>query len=147
MQPITQVPRAPAFVSGVINLRGKVIPVVDLRLKFGMPQIEETERTCIIVVQMERDNRVQTMGAIVDEVSEVMDIAAASIEPAPELGMGLDTDFILGLAKTESSVTILLDTVMSLSPTEAALVAAMPSAPPVEVVKEAIQTIAEDNGK
>lgn len=147
MQPITQVPRSPAFVSGVINLRGKVIPVVDLRLKFGMPQTEETERTCIIVVQMEHDNRVHTMGAIVDEVSEVIDIPAANIEPAPELGAGLDTDFILGLAKMADSVTILLDTVISLSPTGAALSVAIPGAQPVDVVNETIQSLDDEQGK
>lgn len=142
MQPITRVPRAPKFVSGVINLRGRVIPVVDLRLKFGMSQAEETERTCIIVVQMELDGQAMTLGAVVDEVSEVMDISEANIEPAPELGMDIDTAFILGLAKTETAVTILLDTVISLSTSEAALVATIPATPPIEVDKETNRSLA-----
>lgn len=102
---ITPVPQTPAFIKGIINLRGKVIPVVDLRLKFGMPEAEYTKETCIIVVNI--DNRL--MGIIVDTVSEVLDINAKDIEPAPSLGSSIKTDFILGMGKIKGRVKILLD--------------------------------------
>jgi purine-binding chemotaxis protein CheW len=109
MMDITRVPRTPEFVKGVINLRGKVIPVVDLRLKFGMQEKEITEKTCVIVVQIASDDSTVTIGTIVDEVSEVLDIDSAEIEPAPAMGSGMDAQFILGMAKARGSVKILLD--------------------------------------
>ncbi|MFH0879154.1 MAG: chemotaxis protein CheW [Lentisphaerota bacterium] len=109
MMDITKVPRTPEFVRGVINLRGKVIPVVDLRLKFAMDAIEATEKTCIIVVQVARRDSKVTMGIIVDEVSEVLDISDQEIEPAPSFGTNVDTQFILGMAKAKGTVKILLD--------------------------------------
>ncbi len=102
---ITAVPQTPHFVKGVINLRGKVIPVVDLRLKFGLDEAERTEETCIIVVDL---GTVET-GIIVDRVSEVLDIAADSIDETPTFGGSVDTDFILGMGKIGESVKILLD--------------------------------------
>lgn len=105
MMGITPVPRTPDYLRGVINLRGKIIPIVDLRLKFGMEYKEQTEETCIIVVQA----RGVEMGIVVDKVSEVMDIAGDDIEEAPALGSGVNTDYILGIGKTESKVRILLD--------------------------------------
>jgi purine-binding chemotaxis protein CheW len=102
---ITAVPRTPDFVKGVINLRGKVIPVIDLRLKFDMPEAERTEETCIIVVNV---GDVE-MGIIVDKVSEVQDIAESDIEDSPAFGASVDTDFILGMGKADDKVTILLD--------------------------------------
>ncbi len=101
---ITAVPRVPAYMKGVINLRGKVIPVVDLRLKFGLDEIEHTEQTCIIVV-----NVGQEIGIIVDTVSEVLDISRIDIEPAPAMGGSVDTSFILGMGKVGEAVKILLD--------------------------------------
>jgi purine-binding chemotaxis protein CheW len=109
MMKVTKVPRTPDFVRGVINLRGKVIPVVDIRLKFGMDEAEETERTCIIVVQVNFEGGKVTMGSIVDEVSEVINIERDQIEPTPALGAGIDTDFILGIGKIEHKVIMLLD--------------------------------------
>ena len=109
MMPVTHVPRTPVFVRGVVNLRGKVIPVVDLRLKFGMEGIDDSEKTCIIVVQLDGTIGVVTTGFIVDEVSEVLDIAGKDIEAAPNFGAGLDTEYILGMAKTKGSVKILVD--------------------------------------
>ncbi len=106
---ITRVPKTPAFIRGVINLRGKVIPVVDLRLKFGMCHKDDTDRSCIIVVQVSRDGRQITMGTIVDEVSEVLDIQSGQIENAPEFGAAVDTTFILGIGKVGSKVVLLLD--------------------------------------
>lgn len=110
MMDITSVPQTPEFVKGVINLRGKVIPVVDLRLKFGMESKEYDARTCIIVVEvMAGENRSLQMGIVVDSVSEVVNLKGEHIEPAPEFGASLDTQYILGMAKVESTVIILLD--------------------------------------
>jgi len=106
---ITPVPRTPDFVKGVINLRGKVIPVVDLRLKFGMPGEESTERTCIIVVEIFSCGNKIAMGIVVDSVSEVLNIKVAEIEDTPSFGSKLNTDYILGMAKAGQSVKILLD--------------------------------------
>lgn len=102
---ITRVPRTPVFVRGVINLRGKVIPIVDLRSKFEMEAVEDTDQTCIIVVQTQG---VQ-FGVVVDRVSEVVDLEDAHIEEAPEFGTEIDTDYILGMGKTGSRVRILVD--------------------------------------
>ena len=109
MMPVTSVPQTPPYVKGVINLRGKVIPVTDLRLKFGMEAIEYTDRTCIIVVEIEGENDVIRLGIVVDAVSEVLNIKDDQIEDTPNFGNALDTDFILGMAKIENSVKILLD--------------------------------------
>jgi len=107
---ITRMPRAPEFVRGVINLRGRVIPVVDLRTKFGMPQVAATEQTVIIVVQVEAAGRALTMGVLVDLVLEVLDIQAGAIEPTPDLGAGtVDHEFILGVGKHGHKVVFLLD--------------------------------------
>jgi purine-binding chemotaxis protein CheW len=106
---ITTVPQTPDYVKGVINLRGKVIPVVDLRLKFGMEAMEYTERTCIIVVEIEEDKRKIQMGIVVDAVSEVMNIKAGDIEDTPNFGSRLNTEYILGMAKIGGKVKILLD--------------------------------------
>ncbi len=125
MMDITHVPRTPAFVRGVINLRGKVIPVVDLRLKFGMESRETTDKTCVIVVQMAHAGAAGgsvTMGTIVDEVSEVLDIAGEQLEPAPEFGTTVDTDFILGMGKVAKKVVMLLDIDKVLSSGELAAV-------------------------
>jgi len=109
MMPITPVPQTPEFVKGVINLRGKVIPVVDLRLRFGMEEIGYTERTCIIVVEIAGDTGTVQTGIVVDAVSEVMNIKGDDIEDSPSFGTKLDTDYILGMAKMEGGVKILLD--------------------------------------
>ena len=110
IQDITAVPQTPVFVKGVINLRGKVIPVVDLRLKFGLPEVEYTQRTCIIVVQIQGpDHSVSLTGIVVDEVSEAVNIAAGDIEDTPDFGDGVATPYILGMAKSKGKVKILLD--------------------------------------
>ena len=106
---ITSVPQTPKFVKGVINLRGKVIPVVDLRLRFGMEEIEYTERTCIIVVEIDNQTGAIQIGIVVDAVSEVLNIKAEEIEDTPTFGAKLDTTYILGMAKIEGAVKILLD--------------------------------------
>ncbi len=109
MLPVTSVPKTPAFVKGVINLRGKVIPVLDLRLRFGIEEIEYTERTCIIVVEVEGPVGRVEIGIVVDSVSEVLNIKGTEIEDTPAFGTKLDTSFILGMAKMEGGVKILLD--------------------------------------
>ncbi|SEM26721.1 purine-binding chemotaxis protein CheW [Syntrophus gentianae] len=109
MMPITTVPQTPLYVKGVINLRGKVIPVVDLRSKFGMDSMEYTERTCIIVVEIAFAGKMIPMGIVVDSVSEVLNIKAGDIEETPSFGSRLDTDYILGMAKVSGGVKILLD--------------------------------------
>ncbi len=109
MMPITTVPQTPEFVKGVINLRGKVIPVVDLRLRFAMESIEYTERTCIIVVEIEGASGTVMIGIVVDAVSEVLNIKGEDIEDTPTFGTKLDTEYILGMAKMEGGVKILLD--------------------------------------
>lgn len=109
MMPITTVPRTPPFVKGVINLRGKVIPVVDLRLKFGIEEMGYTERTCIIVVEIASQAGSVLTGIVVDSVSEVLNIKGADIEETPNFGAKLDTDYILGMAKITGGVKILLD--------------------------------------
>ena len=109
MMVITSIPQTPGYVKGVINLRGKVIPVVDLRLKFGMESIGYTERTCIIVVDIKGGDRKIQMGIVVDSVSEVLNIKPGEIEDTPTFGAKMDTDYILGMAKMEGGVKILLD--------------------------------------
>lgn len=106
---ITAVPRTPSYVKGVINLRGQVIHVVDLRAKFNMESAQKTEETCIIVVETRAAGRKVSTGIIVDRVSEVLDIAREKIEDPPSFGDGLSTDFILGMGKINESVKILLD--------------------------------------
>ncbi len=120
---ITRVPRTPEFVRGVINLRGKVIPVIDLRLKFQMESQATTDKTCVIVVQVAQGDSRVTTGVIVDEVSEVLDIAAEQIEPAPEFGSAVDTAFILGMGKVAKRVVMLLDVDKVMSSRELAAVA------------------------
>lgn len=105
---ITVVPRTPKSIRGVINLRGKIIPVVDLRVKFLMQTIENTELSCIIVVDAQSDGQATQMGILVDTVSEVLDIPVDQIEPTPAFGSGVNTKFIRGMARVEDTVKILL---------------------------------------
>jgi len=105
---ITEIPKMPDYVKGIINLRGKVSPVIDLRLKFSMPSEEYSDRTCIILVETEKNNTTILMGMIVDSVSEVMQLGAEDIENPPDVG-GIDTDNIMGVAKKGDRVILLLD--------------------------------------
>jgi purine-binding chemotaxis protein CheW len=122
MMPITTVPQTPEFVKGVINLRGKVIPVVDLRLRFGIEAMDYTERTCIIVVEITGRSGIILIGIVVDSVSEVLNIKGEEIEDTPAFGTKLDTAFILGMAKKEGGVKILLDIDQVLSANEIAAI-------------------------
>ena len=109
MMAITSVPRTPEYVKGVINLRGKVIPVIDLRSKFNMPCIKYSERTCIIVVEIDSELSTILIGIVVDAVSEVLNIKEDEIEETPTFGTNLNIEYILGLAKMEGSIKILLN--------------------------------------
>jgi len=115
---ITTVPQTPEYMKGVINLRGKVIPVIDLRLKFGMPEEEHTQETCVIVVEVNNTS----LGIIVDSVSEVSDINGGEIEDAPSFGHGIDTSFIMALGKVKDKIIILLDIEAVLSSEELEMV-------------------------
>ena len=112
---ITAVPQTPHCVRGVINLRGQVIPVIDLRAKFGMETVEVTEETCIIVVEIAQGDHKFSTGIVVDHVQEVLDISGENIEEAPQFGSAVNTDFILGMGKIGDTVKILLDIDMVLA--------------------------------
>jgi purine-binding chemotaxis protein CheW len=109
MMPITALPQTPSFIKGVINLRGRVIPITDLRMKFGLETTDYTERTCIIVVEIDDGSRLLTMGLVVDAVSEVANIKGGEIEGTPDFGTGKHSSFIKGMAKIAGGVKILLD--------------------------------------
>lgn len=106
---VTHVPRMPEFMKGVINLRGGVVPVVDLRIKFGMNVMEDTVNTCIVIIEVPIDGELTLLGAIADSVKEVITIEPSEIEPAPKLGTRLNTEFIKGMSKREDDFIILLD--------------------------------------
>jgi purine-binding chemotaxis protein CheW len=109
MMSITSVPRTPDYVRGVINLRGKVIPVIDLRVRFNMEENEYDDRTCIVVVEIKSHGIEMVIGIVVDSVSEVLNIRSEEIEETPEFGTALNTEYILGMATMEGGVKILLD--------------------------------------
>jgi purine-binding chemotaxis protein CheW len=108
VQDITAVPGTPAHLKGVLNLRGKIIPVVDLRLKFAFPDAPFTQTTCIIVVQVEQEGEQSMIGLIVDGVCEVLNLSAGDIEDPPDFGEGVETPFVLGIAMHKGGVKILL---------------------------------------
>jgi purine-binding chemotaxis protein CheW len=106
---VTKVPKTPKFLRGVINLRGKVVPVIDLRLKFGMSKTEKTVDTCVIITEIDIDNEMTQIGAMADSVSEVIDIEPENIESAPKIGTQLDTQFIDGMGKHNEDFVIILN--------------------------------------
>lgn len=118
MMDITRVPRLPDFIKGVINLRGQIIPVIDLRLKFGLESRGYDDRTSIIVVEFETENAVLTSGIVVDTVDEVIDIDKGNIEPPPQYGTDVDQAFLTGMGKVNEQVVMLLDVVKILSSDE-----------------------------
>ncbi len=111
---ITPVPQTPGFVAGVINLRGKVIPVVDLRMKFGIPSVPHTRETCIIVIESDAGQ----VGMIVDSVSGVIDLSAEQIEPRPAMGEESKISYVIGMGKIDNTVVILIDIVKALGHSE-----------------------------
>ena len=106
---ITKVPRTPPFVLGVVNLRGKVVPIVNMRLKFGLDLVQDTERTCIILVQIAYSSQAITIGVLVDEVREVLNLLAEQISKTPPMGASVDTEFIMGMGRVDDNVVMLLD--------------------------------------
>ena len=106
---ITKVPRTPDYMRGVINLRGSVVPVIDVRLKFGMSATEQTVNTCIIVVEINLDGETIVLGALADSVQEVVEMGPESIEPAPHIGARLNTEFIRGMGKVDNRFVMVLD--------------------------------------
>lgn len=106
---VTRVPQTPGYMRGVINLRGSVVPVIDLNLKFGMNSTEKTVNTCIIIAEIEMDGEVTVLGALADSVQEVVELEPEQIEPAPKIGTKLDTQFIQGMGKRDDVFIILLD--------------------------------------
>ena len=106
---ITKVPQTPAMMKGVINLRGSVIPVIDLKLKFNMGEVENTINTCIVIIELELDGEKMMIGALVDAVKEVMDLDTDHIEPPPSIGTQLNTEFIRGMGKQDDQFIIILD--------------------------------------
>ncbi len=127
---ITKVPKTPEFMRGVINLRGSVVPVVDLRLKFGMTRTEKTVNTCIIITEVTVDNETTVLGALADSVQEVMDLEPGQIEAAPKIGTRLNTEFIRGMGKRDNTFIIILDIDKVFSTDELALVQAVPTEAP-----------------
>ncbi len=121
MMPITSVPQTPAFVKGVINLRGKVIPIVDLRMKFDITATTYHDRTCIIVVEFNGSAESVPIGLVVDEVTEVAHVNGEDVEDAPAHGIGLTSDYIIGMAKSEGTINVLLDIDKVLNADEQAL--------------------------
>lgn len=120
--PVTRVPQTPDYLLGVINLRGQVVPVVDLRVKLGLPKAMETRDSCIIVMEVQVDGEVLTVGGLADSVSEVLELRDDLIEPAPRLGLRLNTEFIAGMGKVDEQFLILLDIDRVFSSEELALV-------------------------
>ena len=125
---ITKVPRTPDFMKCVINLRGSVVPVVDMRLKFNMPAQERTVDTCIIVVEITIEDEQTVLGALVDSVQEVFELEPAQVEPAPRIGTKLNTDFILGMGRRDERFVIILDIDRVFSIEELDIAAAMTEA-------------------
>ena len=122
MMPIRAMPQTPPFIKGVINLRGKVIPVIDLRIKFRMEELEYNERTCIIILEVGKNGDTFQMGIVVDSVSEVLNIMSGDIDDTPSFGVNIDTNFILGMAKMDKGLKILLDTNSLLSEKESEMI-------------------------
>ncbi len=129
---VTKVPKTPEFMRGVINLRGNVVPVVDLKLKFGMSRTEKTVNTCIIITEVTVDNETTVLGALADSVQEVMDLEPGQIEAAPKIGTRLDTEFIRGMGKRDNAFVIILDIDKVFSIDELALVQAKQAEAPQE---------------
>lgn len=106
---VTKVPRTPDYMRGVINLRGRVVPVLDLKLRFGMRRTEQTVNTCVIIVEVKMEGETMVIGALADSVQEVIEMDASIIEPAPRIGTKVNTDFIRGMGKRDEGFVIVLD--------------------------------------
>jgi purine-binding chemotaxis protein CheW len=129
---VTKVPRTPDFMRGVINLRGSVVPVVDLRLKFGMPRTEKTIDTCVVITEVESNGEKTVLGALADSVQEVIELEPKNIEPPPKMGTRVNIDFIRGMGKRDEQFLIILDIDRVLTDNELRTVAAPAAAAPAE---------------
>jgi purine-binding chemotaxis protein CheW len=109
LKDITRIPQTPEYMKGVINLRGSVVPVIDMRLKYGLPASEATVDSCIIVTEMEQGDETLVVGALADSVREVLQISADQVEPPPKIGMKFNTDFVRGIGKVDEEFIIILD--------------------------------------
>lgn len=109
MTKITRVPKSPAFMKGVINLRGSVLPVLDTRIKFGLPETDYTTNTCILVIELNSKNEKLQMGAIVDNVQEVLELSENDIQPPPNIGTNFDSSFLVGMANKENNFIMIID--------------------------------------
>lgn len=132
LTPITRIPRTPKFMRGVINLRGHAVPVVDMRLKFGMSRTEDTINTCIIIVEVSFDGESTIMGALADSVREVVELTENMIEQAPRMGTSIKTEYIKGMGKQDDEFIIILDISKILSVEELALIKNVQDQPAVE---------------
>ena len=139
LMPVTAVPRVPGYVRGVINLRGRVVPVIDLRARFRMTVSPDTERTCIVITQVEGAAGAVIMGIIVEDVAEVVDIPPELIEAVPDFGAGVHTEFLLGMGRLEGTVVLLLDIDAVLGEADEGLLAELGEAAPQEAPQEAPQ--------
>ena len=137
---ITKVPRMPEFLSGVINLRGNVVPVIDLRLKLGMSATKKTADTCIVIMEIEVDGELIDMGALADSVQEVIDLNPAQIEPPPRLGTKLNTEFIQGMGKRDDKFLIILNIDKVLAGDELELIHDKSESSVMDMAKPAIET-------
>jgi len=127
---VTKVPRTPKFMRGVINLRGSVVPVVDMRIKFNLPVIQDTQDTCIIVVEVNLDGEITEIGALADSVQEVFELGHGDIQPPPSIGMRLQSNFIKGMGKRDEKFIIILDIDKVFSADELILVSDVTNVPP-----------------
>jgi purine-binding chemotaxis protein CheW len=130
---VTKVPRTPDYMKGVINLRGSVVPVLDMRLKFGLGQVDKTVNTCVVVVEVVCEGQVTALGALVDSVQEVFELEHDQIEPAPKIGTQLKTDFIKGMGKKDDDFVIILDIDRLFSPDELAFMNGMEREQPAQM--------------
>lgn len=138
---LTAVPMMPDFIRGVLNLRGQVLPVIDLSARFGRAQSEVARRTCVIIVEMDNDGEKQDVGVVVDSVSEVMDIPANTIQPAPAFGAKIRADFISGMVEVDGRFVIILNVDQVLSIDEMAVLASIEDGEPAD---DAVENSAED---
>ncbi len=140
---VTKVPRTPEFMRGVINLRGSVVPVVDLRLKFGLTKTEQTVDACIIIAEINLGGETTILGTLADAVHEVIELEPDAIDPAPKIGTRLNTEFIKGMGKRDDEFIIILDIDLVFSAEEMALVQQTGGNKPLEV-DEAVEEVVEE---
>jgi purine-binding chemotaxis protein CheW len=123
---LTSIPMTPTFIRGVINLRGAVVPVIDLSVRFGRAVTEIDRRTCVVIIEISSEGEMQSLGILVDRVNEVLEVSAEQIEPRPSFGLGVHADFVKGMIRHDGHFVVILDTDRTLSATEMASLVALP---------------------